>query len=93
MAKSQELAHCIEEVFGDKAKILPNIGGFLLPFEVKSELSIIEIEEKTRKAGIKIRVADALSHEGWPCLLLSCSGVNENDFIESMRLLNTILFQ
>lgn len=93
MAKSQELAHCIEEVFGDKAKILPNIGGFLLPFEVKSELSIDEIEEKTREAGIKIRVADELSHEGWPCLLLSCSGVNEKDFVESMKLLKTILFQ
>lgn len=93
MAKSQELAHCIEEVFEDKAKILPNIGGFLLPFEVKSELSIKEIEEKTIEEGIKIRVADALSHEGWPCLLLSCSGVNEKDFMKSMHLLKRILFE
>ena len=93
MTKSQELGRCIEEVFGDKAKILPNIGGFLLPFEVKSELSIKEIEAKTFEAGIKLRVADALSHEGWTCLLLSCSGVNEKDFMKSMIVLKNILFE
>ena len=93
MSKSQELSHCIKEVFGDKAKTLPNIGGFLVPFEVKSLLRGKEIEERALRVGIKLRVADELSHEGWPCILLSCSGVDENDFKKSMEILKEELFK
>ena len=42
--------------------------------------------------GIRLRVANELSHEGWPCLLLSCSGVDETDFKKSMTLLKSVLF-
>lgn len=93
MSKSQELSNCIHEVFGDKAKTLPNTGGFLVPFEIKSELDIREIEQRAQKVGIKLRVADELSREGWPCLLLSCSGVEEQCFQESMLLLKRALFE
>ena len=92
MGKSQELARCIQEVFKEKANTLPNVGGFLVPFEIKSLLSAKEIEERALKVGIKLRVADELGHEGWPCLLLSCSGVDEEKFKESMGLLKTALF-
>ena len=92
MSKSQELAHCIYEVFEGKAKVLPNVGGFLVPFEIKSSLGAQEIEERALQIGIKLRVANELSHEGWPCLLLSCSGVDEADFKKSMTLLKSVLF-
>lgn len=92
MTKSQELVGCIKEVFEDKVNILPNVGGFLVPFEVKSILSGKEIEKQALNVGIKLRVADELSHEGWPCIFLSCSGVDEQEFGESMRLLKQVLF-
>ena len=92
MTKSQELSNCIQEVFKDRVKVLPNIGGFLVAFEIKSLLSAKEIEERVAKVGIRLRVADELSHEGWPCLLLSCSGVDEKDFKKSMMLIEKALF-
>ena len=79
-------------MFEDKVNILPNVGGFLVPFEVKSILSGKEIEKQALNVGIKLRVADELSHEGWPCIFLSCSGVDEQEFGESMRLLKQVLF-
>ena len=72
--------------------MLPNVGGFLVPFEIKSSLGAQEIEERALQIGIKLRVANELSHEGWPCLLLSCSGVDEADFKKSMTLLKSVLF-
>lgn len=93
MFKSQELAYCIKEVFGAQANTLPNVGGFLVPFELKSKLSASEIEERALKIGIQLRVADELSHTGWPCVLLSCSGVDQKDFKKSMELLKAELFQ
>ena len=92
MSKSQELCNCIQEVFKDQAKILPNVGGFLVSFEVKSLLQAKEIEARAARVGIKLRVEDELSHEGWPCILLSCSGVDEKEFKESMCLLKETLF-
>jgi len=93
MSKSQELGRVISEVFKEKAKVLPNEGGFLVPFEIKTTLSIKEIEERASKAGIKLRVAEKLSHEGWIYLILSCSGVEEELFKESMSLLKDVLFE
>lgn len=93
MSKSQELCNCINEVFRDKAKTLPNVGGFLVPFEIKSTLTSEEIKERARAVGIKLKVADELSHEGWPCLLLSCSGVDEKEFKKCMLLLKEVLFE
>lgn len=92
MTKSQQLCNCIEEVFGEKAKTLPNVGGFLVAFEIKSKMNSHEIEERAMKAGIRLRVADELSREGLPCLFLSCSSVEEGYFSESMQLLKQTLF-
>lgn len=92
MTKSQKLSNCIHEVFKEKAKTLPNIGGFLVSFEIKSKLNSQEIEERAMKAGIRLSVADELGHEDWPCLLLSCSGVEEEAFKQSMERLKEALF-
>lgn len=91
MSKSQELSRCIKDVFKDKVNLLPNVGGFLVSFEIKSGLSKQEIEVRAAKVGIKLRVEEELGHEGWPCILLSCSGVDEKDFKGSMALLKQAL--
>ena len=92
MYKSQELANCIEKVFKNKAKVLPNVGGFLVPFEVHSQLTPKEIEERALAVGIKLRVEDTLSHGEWPCILLSCLGTDEVYYEESMQQLKKVLF-
>ena len=63
-----------------------------MSFEIKSKLNSQEIEERAMKAGIRLSVADELGHEDWPCLLLSCSGVEEEAFKQSMERLKEALF-
>lgn len=87
MTKSQELCGAISEVFGPEAKGMPGLGGFLVRLEVKSTLSATELADRAEKAGIKLKISDEVNNEKWPCLLLSCSGVEEADFKPAMQVL------
>ena len=87
MMKSQELCTAISEVFGEEAKAIPGSGGFLIRLEINSHLSAKDLAERAEKMGIRIRILDEINGKGWPCLLLSCSGVGEADFKPAMRAL------
>lgn len=87
MMKSQELCIAISEVFGEEAKAIPGSGGFLIRLEIKSPLSAKDLAERAEKMGIRIKILDEINAKGWPCLLLSCSGVGEADFKPAMQAL------
>lgn len=87
MNKSQELCTTIKEVFGSQANAVSRGGGFLVRFEVDSPLSAEELARKAEQVGVRLKVSDYLNDKGWPCLLLSCSGVDEKDFKEAMLIL------
>lgn len=87
MMKSQELCMAICEVFGNKARAIPSNSGFLVRFELESVLSTQALMQRAEQMGIKLKASDDLNSSGWPCLLLSCSGVAEEDFKSAMALL------
>ena len=87
MVKSQELCNVVGEVFGDKAKGVPGLGGFLVRLEYPSDLSASELVNRAEKVGIKLRQSEAVHPYAWPCLLLSCSGVGEEHFKPAMEML------
>lgn len=92
MTKSQELCGAISEVFGDEAKGIPGSGGFLVRLEVNSTLSAEVLASRAEKVGIKLKISDEVNNEKWPCLLLSCSGVGEEDFRPAMQMLKEVCF-
>lgn len=87
LAKSQELCTAIHEVFHSQAKAVAASGGFLVRMEINSSLSAEELSRRAEKAGIRVKVSDEANKSGWPCLLLSCSGVAEGDFKKAIDLL------
>lgn len=87
MIKSQELCGAISEVFGEKAKGIPSLGGFLVRLEINSTLSANELAIRAEEVGIRLKTSDEVNSNKWPCLLLSCSGVGEADFKPAMQLL------
>ena len=90
MTKSQELCMTIQEVFRKKAKAIPGIGGFFVRFEVNSKHSAEQLAELAERVGVKLKTFDYPNEQGWPCLLLSCSGVDGREFKAAMLLLKSM---
>ncbi|MBU3196281.1 PLP-dependent aminotransferase family protein [Clostridium algidicarnis] len=93
MIKSQQLCIAIDKVFGNKAKGIPGSGGFLIQMEVKSELSSKELEKRGANAGVLVRSFNSVNESKYPRLLLSCSGVSEDNFEEALTLLKYEFFR
>lgn len=93
MSKSQELCTTINEIFGSRAKAITGEGGFVVRLEVNSASSAEELEKKAAAAGIKLKISDDFNDKGWPCLLLSSSGVDEKDFKVSVGILKDAFFK
>ena len=93
MVKSQQLCIAIDKVFGDKAKALPGSGGFLIQLEVKSKLSSKELEKRGKDVGVLVSSFDYGEEGQYPRLLLSCSGVSEDNFEKALILLKDEFFK
>ncbi|MEG0132774.1 MAG: PLP-dependent aminotransferase family protein [Clostridium sp.] len=93
MAKSQQLCVEVNKVFGDKAVALPGSGGFLIQLEVKSKLSSEELVKRGANVGVLVRSSNMKKSEKYPRLLLSCSGVSEENFERALVLLKEEFFK
>jgi len=93
MIKSQQLCIAISKVFGDRATALPGSGGFLIQLEVKSKLSSKELVRRGAKVGVLVRAFDSENGGEYPRLLLSCSGVSEENFEKALNLLKEEFFR
>lgn len=87
LSKSSRLCHVIKEVFKEEARAVRGEGDFLVRLEIKSQHSAEELKRRAEKGGIKLKASEDYNKEGWPCLLLSCSGVDETEFLYAMTLL------
>ncbi len=93
MAKSQQLCIAINNVFEEKATAIPGSGGFLVQLEVKSSLSSKELAKRGADVGVLLRTFEAEEENDYPRLLLSCSGVAEENFQDALRLLKKEFFK
>lgn len=93
MAKSQQLCIAINNVFEEKATAIPGSGGFLVQLEVKSSLSSEELAKRGADVGVLLRTFEAEEENDYPRLLLSCSGVAEENFQDALRLLKKEFFK
>lgn len=93
MAKSQQLCIAINNVFEEKATAIPGSGGFLVQLEVKSSLSSEELAKRGADVGVLLRTFEAEEKNDYPRLLLSCSGVAEENFQDALRLLKKEFFK
>lgn len=89
--KSIKLCQTIDKVFKDKGSSICGSGGFLVQLEVKSDLTCDELVDIA--AGEGVLVKDFQSYDGkYPRLLLSCSGVSEDDFEKALVILKKSIF-
>ncbi len=93
MAKSNQLCLAVNQIFKDKAKSIPGSGGFLIQVEVKSNLSSKELARRAEEVGVLVKAFDSVEKSKYPRLLLSCSGVSEEDFEKALKLLKDALFK
>lgn len=93
MAKSNQLCLAVNEVFKNQAKAISGPGGFLIQVEVKSDLSSKELASRAKEAGVLVKAFDSVDQSKYPRLLLSCSGVSEEDFEPSLNLLKKAFFK
>lgn len=87
LTKAQELCSTIHEVFKNEAKATAASGGFLVRMEVNSPYSAEELASRAEKAGVRVKVSEEGGRYQWPCLLLSCSGVDEGEFKKAVSIL------
>lgn len=87
MNKSQQLCSAISNVFGEKAKAIPGSAGFLVRMEVNTEYAAEELVEAAKRVGVALKVADQIEDHQKPCILLSCSSIDESEFEKAMVLL------
>ncbi|MGL6174963.1 MAG: PLP-dependent aminotransferase family protein [Cellulosilyticaceae bacterium] len=88
--KKQVLCECVENIFGELVKVNSGNGGFLIEIEIKKEISIEELLEKAAKQGILIKKSEQ-GIGGYPKILLSCSGIELEDFEQALETLKRIL--
>ena len=86
MNKSLELCKTINEVFEANAKAIPGSAGFLVRMEVESAESVSELIRSAREVGVALRASEQIEDHQKPCLLLSCSSVDENNFKQAMMI-------
>ncbi len=91
MSKNQLLCKTIEKVFGDQAVALSGSGGFLVQLEVKVAYSAKELVERAQQVGVFVKPSTS-EESAYPRLLLSCSGIAEEDFPEALSLLKEAFF-
>lgn len=84
--KSLELCQTINHVFDGMAKAIPGSAGFLVRMEVDSNQSAKLLVQAAREIGVALREAEQIENHQKPCLLLSCSSVDESCFEEAMKL-------
>ena len=93
MTKSQQLCIAVNRVFGDRAIAIPGSGGFLIQMEVKSDLSAEELVKRSARVGVLLRTFETDEEEKYPRLLLSCSGVAEENFEKALKILEKEFFK
>lgn len=93
MTKSQQLCIAVNRVFGDRAIAIPGSGGFLIQIEVKSDLSAEELVKRSARVGVLLRTFETEEEEKYPKLLLSCSGVAEENFEKALKILEKEFFK
>ena len=92
MDKSNQLCIAVNKIFKDKAKAISGSGGFLIQVEVKSNLSSKELARRAEEVGVLVKAFDSVEKSKYPTLLLSCSGVSEEDFEKALTLLKDAFF-
>jgi len=92
MDKIYMLCSAIKKVFEDKALAIPSSGGFLIQLEVKSNLSSDELVKRASRVGVLLKPLDSDNNTKYPRLLLSCSGVSEDNFEKALILLRNEFF-
>lgn len=89
--KSNKLCQAIDRVFRDKGCSIGGSGGFLVQLEIKSDLTCDELVHMAANEGILVK-SSHVSESQYPRLLLSCSGVSENDFEKALIILKESIF-
>lgn len=89
MSKSQYLCNVVNKVFEDKAVAISGSGGVLIQVEVKCNLSSQELVKRAEDIGILIKPLESIENK-YPRVLLSCSGVCEEEFNEALELLKKV---
>lgn len=88
--KMMQLNSAVKEVFGKKAKTYIGETGFVIRAEIFSTLSVSQIVDKAKQAGIAVMGAEQT--DGNPQIMLSCSSVKAEDFNKAVTILKNSIF-
>lgn len=89
--KKQLLCEKIEKVFGSQATAVSGSSGFLIQLEIKTDIPAVELVRRAAEVGVLVKVSDAVENSKFPRLLLSCSGVAEEEFEKALGLLKNVI--
>ncbi|MEG2080416.1 MAG: PLP-dependent aminotransferase family protein [Oscillospiraceae bacterium] len=88
-SKMKKLCDAINDVFHNGAKAHLGEGGFVVRLEIFSNLTSEQVVMRAKNAGILVSTAEIDSK--YPQILLSCSGISEENYYDALKILKNSL--